>query len=88
VATAKVKRVIDGDTFQIKNGEFIRLANVKAPELGSAGGQTAKTKLQSLLKPGTTVGIGVTGQSYGRLVAEVTKAGQSVNKAMQRKGYK
>jgi len=88
VATGKVRRVVDGDTFQIKNGQLIRLASVKAPELGSRGGQAAKAALHSLLKAGNTVGIGVRGRSYGRPVANVTKGGKSVNKAMQRKGYK
>ena len=88
MATGKVRRVLDGDTFQIKNGQLIRLANVKAPELGARGGQTAKRSLQSVLKRGNTVGIGVRGRSYGRLVAQVTKSGKSVNKAMQRKGHR
>lgn len=86
--TGKVRRVIDGDTFEIKSRQPIRLANVNAPELGSRRGETAKRALQSVLRRGSTVGIGVRGRSHGRVVAEVTKSGKSVNKAMQRKGYK
>ena len=35
----KVTRVIDGDTFKVQRGKAIRLAKVRAPELGTKGVQ-------------------------------------------------
>ena len=37
----KVKRVIDGDTFELRSGERVRIAGLNAPELTEKGGQAA-----------------------------------------------
>ena len=37
MSKGKVTRVIDGDTFKVAGGKAIRLANVRAPELGTKG---------------------------------------------------
>jgi endonuclease YncB( thermonuclease family) len=68
----KIKRVIDGDTFQtyrkIQGTNRIRLANVNAPEKGQKGYSVAKQRLNKYKNK--TVTITPKGRSYGRLVAE------------------
>ena len=45
----EVKRVLDGDTFETKEGQFIRLASTHAPEKGLCGSQEAKQELENLI---------------------------------------
>lgn len=83
---SKVTKVVDGDTFKVKGGKAIRLANVRAPELDSKGGAKAKNDLQKTIG-GKTVSYDSVGKSYGRTVANVKIAGKSVNQIMRNKGY-
>ena len=77
----KVKRVIDGDTFQLKGGEYVRIAGLNAPEMKQRGGQSAKRRLESRLRPGTPVGLSnPLARSYGRVVRNVTVRRKSVNR--------
>ena len=77
----KVKQVIDGDTFQLKGGEYVRIAGLNAPEMKQRGGQSAKRRLQSKLRPGTTVGLSnPLAKSYGRVVRNVTVHKRDINK--------
>ena len=67
----KVTNIVDGDTFDIDNGERIRLADTSAPEPGESGGSEATSILTSLIN-GKTVYIDTDPQrNYGRLVAVV-----------------
>ncbi len=70
----KVQKVIDGDTFIVRNrvagSKHIRIAGVNCPEKGQRGYGTAKSKLAKLT--GKTVSIKPVGKSYGRTVAKVT----------------
>ncbi len=70
----KVKRVIDGDTFEVYrkvNGtRFIRLSGVNAPEGYNKGGLKATNILRRLIS-GKTVTLVPKGRSYGRVVANV-----------------
>lgn len=81
----KVTKVVDGDTFKVRGGKAIRLANVSAPEIGTRGGAKAKSDLQGLIG-GKTVSYDPVGKSYGREVANVKIAGKSVNQVMRNKG--
>ena len=47
--TIKVKKVIDGDTFQDSRNRFYRLADVDAPEKRERGYNSAKTALQNMI---------------------------------------
>jgi len=77
----KVKRVVDGDTFQLKGGEYVRIAGLNAPELKQRGGPTAKRRLQSRMPTGTQVGISnPVARSYGRVVRRVTVNQKDINK--------
>lgn len=70
----KVQEVIDGDTIKVRNkvnnSQYIRLANVNAPEKGQKGFKQAKDKLTRKIK-GKTVTIRPQGKSYGRTVGVV-----------------
>lgn len=85
----QVDKIIDGDTFRVKrkvNGSnYVRLANVNAPEINARGGQTAKVRLKKAL--GKSVNITTKGRSYSRVVADVRNGRKSVNKQMKNYGY-
>ncbi len=70
----KVKRVIDGDTFQthtkVNGSNFVRIANKNAPEKHQFGGKQATQKLKRLIQ-GKVVTVQPVGISYGRIVAKV-----------------
>lgn len=71
--TGKVKRVIDGDTFQLKGGEYVRISGLDAAELHQKGGLAAKRRLQSRMRRGTQVGLSMpVARSYGRVVRNIT----------------
>ncbi len=78
---AKVKRVIDGDTFETESGQRVRLADINAPEVGRPGADKAKKELHKLIDE-KDVCIEPVGVSYGRIVAKVSVDGKSVNNAI------
>ncbi len=79
---AKVAKVLDGDTFETASGKRVRLANVNAPEIGKPGADEATAKLRELID-GKNIYIDPVGTSYGRVVANITVEGESVNSAMR-----
>lgn len=78
----KVKRVIDGDTFELRSGERVRIAGLVAPELTEGErGQAAKRRLQRELRRGTSIGLSTPlAKSYGRTIRKVTVKGKNINK--------
>jgi len=70
----KVKRVIDGDTFQtcrkIQGSDRIRIAGRNAPERYQFGGSQATQRLKRQIQ-GKTVTLQPVSRSYGRVVAKV-----------------
>ena len=69
----KVKRIIDGDTFELRSGERVRIAGLNAAELDERGGQQAKRRLQGKMPQGTEVGLSKPlARSYGRVGRKVT----------------
>lgn len=72
----KVQRVIDGDTFIVRNrvlgSQYVRLAGINAPERGQRGYGQAKSLLAKMT--GRVVTIEPVGRSYGRIVARVPYA--------------
>ena len=85
-----VKKVIDGDTLllnrKINNTNVVRLANVDAPEKGTRGGSKATKVLRGLVG-GQRITVTPVGRSYNRIVGEIRKGRNSVNKRMRDKGY-
>lgn len=89
MAKIKVKKVIDGDTFQDSKNKFFRLANVNSPEKRKRGFQKAKETLKSLTQ-GEELIIKIEGESYNRKVVTARKPGEktTINEKMRRRGYK
>jgi endonuclease YncB( thermonuclease family) len=83
-----VKRVIDGDTFEVKTkiGTFekVRIANYNAPELNQKGGTKAKNDLKKLIE-GKEVTLVTKGTSYDRVVADVRIKRKKVSNLMSKK---
>ncbi len=67
----KVKRVVDGDTFEVfrpvRGTRFVRLAGVNAPEKFQRGGIQATNRLKRLIE-GKTITLVPKGRSYTRVV--------------------
>lgn len=84
----KVKKIIDGDTFQDTHNRFFRLANVDAPEKTKRGYQKAKQSLTKLINEEKLL-INKKGTSYNRIVVDARKQGEkiTINEKMRRKGY-
>jgi len=70
----KVQKIIDGDTFKVRNNvrgsQYIRITGMNSPEKGQRGYQTAKNDLTRKIK-GKTVTVKPKAKSYGRTVADV-----------------
>ncbi|MCH8945355.1 MAG: hypothetical protein IIA85_00335 [Nanoarchaeota archaeon] len=70
----KVKRVVDGDTFQthtkINGSSYVRIAGKNSPEKHQFGGNQATQKLKKQIQ-GKVVTLQPVGRSYGRVVAKV-----------------
>ena len=70
----KVKRVIDGDTFQthtkVRGSNYVRIAGIHAPESNQPGGRQATQRLKKHIQ-GKIVTLKPVGRSYSRIVAKV-----------------
>ncbi|MEP0755200.1 thermonuclease family protein [Trichocoleus sp. Lan] len=89
--TATVVSTGDGDTLRVKSqGKVvtIRMACIDAPETGQRPwGQQSAAKLKQLLPPGKAVQVReIERDRYGRTVAELYLANQSVNLQMVKQG--
>jgi len=84
--TIKVKKVIDGDTFQDSRNRFYRLADVDAPEKRERGYKSAKENLENMIT-GEELVVKQVGESYNRKVVIVRIPGEktTINAKMNRK---
>jgi endonuclease YncB( thermonuclease family) len=84
--TIKVKKVIDGDTFQDSRNRFYRLADVDAPEKKEHGFNTAKQALKGMIE-GEEIVIKQVGVSYNRkvVVARIPGEKTTINAKINRK---
>jgi len=81
-----VEKVIDGDTFILKNKQTIRLANVEAPELEFCGGPQAKEKLAQLIE-GKKINYEVISRDkFKRILALVYQGNTLVNEVLLKEG--
>jgi endonuclease YncB( thermonuclease family) len=85
-----VTRVIDGDTLVVDDGRHVRLAQVDAAETYECFGSEATAALRGLAD-GAVVTLrrppaGPATDRYGRTLADVLVAGESVNEALVRDG--
>ncbi len=84
----KVKKIIDGDTFQSTKNEFFRLSGIDTPEKRKRGYQKAKETLERFIDRESLI-VDIEGKSYGRKVVKARKPGEkmTINTKMKRKGY-
>ena len=70
----KVQKVIDGDTFKVRNkvnnSQYVRVAGLCCPEKGQPGYHSAKQKLARQIQ-GKIVTVKPKARSYGRIVSDV-----------------
>ncbi|WP_248926467.1 thermonuclease family protein [Paenibacillus hamazuiensis] len=95
--TAEVKRVVDGDTFETKNGEKVRLIGVNTPETVKPNspvekfGKEASDFTKKQLTGKTVYMFKDTGDTdkYGRLLRYVFLQGETTmfNEVLVREGY-
>lgn len=84
--TIKVKKIIDGDTFQDSRNRFYRLANVDAPEKTEHGYKSAKESLKNMIT-GEELVVKQLDQSYNRkvVIARIPGEKTTINAKMNRK---
>jgi len=90
--TYQVERIIDGDTFVIKEGNLsagrqIRLMSVNAPEVGLCGSQQATAKLTSLISGKKVRLEGDINDHFGRFLALVYVDDILINEQMILSGW-
>jgi endonuclease YncB( thermonuclease family) len=82
----KVKRVIDGDTFEVtpkwkwkdKEGDIIRASKYNTPEENEPGYENAKKKLKELIEEKEVELINPLRITYGRLLCDVIYNGTNL----------
>jgi endonuclease YncB( thermonuclease family) len=78
-AAATVDYVVDGDTFRLQSGVYVRLIGVDTPEVGECGYRAAKRKLDQWVggnvRPVNPAGVDDR-DSYGRLLRYVHDSGR------------
>lgn len=79
--------VADGDTFQLKSKERVRLMGVDGPELERCAGPEAKKRLSELILNKTVELKESVKENYGRTMALVYADGKLVNKIMMEEGW-
>jgi micrococcal nuclease len=92
-ATARVARVVDGDTIALTSGARVRLVQIDTPEVGSGEcySRAAARDLRRLLPVGSVVSLEADGRldsidRYGRLLRYVWYRGKNVNLELVRNG--
>jgi endonuclease YncB( thermonuclease family) len=82
----RVKKVIDGDTFEDTRRRFFRLEGVDAPEKKERGYTKAKKTLKDMID-GKELIVNQVGESYGRKVVKARIPGEknTINAKMKRK---
>lgn len=86
---AKVIAVMDGDTLMVlRDGKKvkIRLSNIDAPESGQEFGKESRDSLVNMVMKKQVHVNSRAVDSYGRLIAEISLDGKSVNEAQVKKG--
>jgi len=80
-------KILDGDTFQLPDGDRVRLLGVNAPEIGRCGSAEAKDELTRLIS-GKSVRIEEEKRdTYGRRMGLVFVGQTLVNKSMLAAGW-
>lgn len=83
----RVVEVVDGDTFQLKSGERVRLMGVDAPEIDRCGGPEAKKILSDLILDKNVELKETVKEAYGRTMGLVYQNGVLINNIMMEEGW-
>jgi micrococcal nuclease len=87
----KISRVIDGDTFELENGEKVRMIGINAPEATDIFGEESENHLKKILSIGDISlvpdNLSKDRDRYGRLLRYVYLDTIDVNKKMIREGF-
>lgn len=86
LARVEVTRVVDGDSFELKDGRRIRLLGLDAPELENCMGPEAKDALKVLIEGKKIRLKNETRDDYGRVLANVFTGHVLVNDEMVKRG--
>lgn len=81
-----VTRVVDGDSFFIKNGQLVRLYSIDAPEMGLCMSEEAKTKLSSLILGKRVMLRDIRSGGFNRVMGFIYVDGKSVEVEMMKAG--
>ena len=82
-----VSRVIDGDTFELENGQKVRLKGINTPEKSMFFSEEAKSFVRGLVE-NKSVEIESHGfDKYGRMLAYVFIGGKNLNREILEKGF-
>lgn len=92
IQSQTVVSVGDGDTLRVGGNNAattVRLACIDAPEMRQTPyGQMSRDRLRQLLPAGTSVQLReISRDRYGRVVAEVSAQGKSINLQLVEEGY-
>lgn len=82
-----VAKVLDGDTFDLKNGTRVRLLNVQSPEIGNCGSEEAKKRLEELVLGKFVTVKELTFEEFNRHNGLVYQGDQLINATMIREGW-
>lgn len=82
-----VAKVIDGDTFDLKNGTRVRLLDVESPEIGLCGSQEAKQRLEELVLGKFVTVKELTFEEFNRHNGLVYQGNQLINEIMIKEGW-
>ena len=92
-ASARVARVIDGDTIVLENGLHVRLVQIDTPEVGTGEcfSRAAGRELRAMLPAGAAVTLVADSRldqvdRYGRLLRYVFRDGRNLNLELVRRG--
>jgi len=83
--TAKIQRILDGDTIEIENNQKIRLLGINTPETGEFESENAKLFMQQFQNK-TIIYETQSRDQYGRILAYVYYNNQLINKQILENG--
>lgn len=82
-----VAKVLDGDTFDLKNGTRVRLLDVESPEMGLCGSEEAKKRLEELVLGKFVTVKELTFEEFNRDNGLVYQGNQLINEIIIKEGW-
>lgn len=82
-----VSRVIDGDTFDLKNGTRVRLLDLQSPETGFCGYDESKKRLEELILGKFVVVRELAYEPFNRDQGLIYQGNKLINEIMLREGW-